>query len=79
MEFLKYMKDLEKGSLFNEEFLEKLKENLTKRDVLGIIENELDIVVPDYEKFSIKEILNYVLMEFEKRFKKFDKIRKNRK
>ena len=67
------------GALFTEDFYRKLEKNLTRRDVLDIIKRELDIDVPDSDKFSVKEVIRYAILEFENRFKTYRKLIKEGK
>ncbi len=64
-----------KKTILTEADLKLIANTLTKKEALSIVQRKLDIVVPDYENMTVKEIIAYAISKFDERFNTYSNIR----
>ncbi len=63
---------------FSKEEIDALTEQFTKKDVMGILQHEYDVTVPDWEHLSVQEIIEIGLGMLHDRFVGFKKFKRKK-
>ncbi len=70
--------ELNPKKLFSREEIDGITERFTKKDVMGILQHEYDVTVPDWEHLSVQEIIETGLGILHDRFVGFKKYKEKK-
>ncbi len=71
-------KELNPKLIYTPEEIVEITDEFSKKDVINILGQELDITIVDWENMSIKQIIETGLEMFKSRFVEFDKYKKGK-